>query len=143
MCIKIRPAKLSDIGPAHQLDRISFGVDAWSLLDYAGVFSVHSVKKFTALVDEKFAGFAAAEYDPERKAACLMTIAVDPEYRRRGIGSALLKHCEDAFPGKHFYLNVDSENQAAIKLYEKAGYRQTGSEPAYYLNGHDAIIMEK
>lgn len=143
MCFEIRPAKLNDIGAAHQLDQISFGVDAWSMLDYAGVFSFPGVKKYTAIFNGKFAGFAAVEYDPLRKAVCLMTLAVAPQYRQKGIGFALLKHCEDAFPRKHFYLNVDIENQAAIRLYEKAGYQRTGIEPAYYMNGHDALIMEK
>ncbi|MBQ4513798.1 MAG: GNAT family N-acetyltransferase [Anaerolineaceae bacterium] len=143
MCFEIRPSKLSDIGAAYQLDQISFEVDAWTMLDYAGVFSFPGVKKFTAIVDAKLVGFAAAEYDPQRKAVCLMTLAVDPQYRKKGIGFALLKQCEDAFPQKHFYLNVDIENQAAIRLYEKAGYQRTGIEPAYYRNGHDALIMEK
>ena len=143
MCFEIRKASFSDLGAAYQLDQESFGADAWTMLDYAGVFSFRSVKKFTALVDGKFAGFAASEYDPDRKAVCLMTLAVKPEFRRKGIASSLLRHCEDAFPAGNFYLMVDCENHAAIRLYQKSGYRQTGVRPAYYLNGHDALVMEK
>ena len=143
MSYVIRKAALSDLGPALQLDKETFGVDAWTFLDYMGVFSIRSIKKFTAEEDGTFAGFASMEFDHQKKAACLMTLAVRPEFRNRGIGTALLTACEEAFPGRKYYLNVDTANEPAIRLYERAGYRQTDIEPQYYLNGHDAIIMEK
>ena len=131
------------MGAAMQLDRETFGVDAWSILDFTGLFSFREIKKFSAFVDGKFAGFAASEYDHSHEAVCLMTIAVRPEYRNRGIGSALLIRCEEAFDAHRFRLNVDIENHSAIRLYQQAGYHQTGIDKAYYLNGHDALIMEK
>ncbi|MBQ6504430.1 MAG: GNAT family N-acetyltransferase [Flexilinea sp.] len=143
MSYVIRKAALSDLNAALQLDREAFGVDAWTFLDYMGVFSIRSVKKFSAEDDGQFAGFAAMEFDHRKRAACLMTLAVRPEFRNRGIGAGLLHTCEAAFPGKNYYLNVDEANKAAIRLYEREGYRQTGTEPGYYLNGHNAIIMEK
>ena len=143
MSFLIRKAALSDLNAALQLDREAFGVDAWTLLDYMGVFSIRGIKKFTAVEDGQFAGFAAMEFDSQKRAACLMTLAVRPEFRKRGIGAAMLHTCEEAFPEKNYYLNVDEANEAAIRLYEREGYRQTGTEPGYYLNGHNAIIMEK
>ena len=143
MNFEVRKSKLSDLGPALQLDKEAFGVDSWTVLDYAGVFSIRDVKKFTAVAEGKFAGFAASEFDAERGAVCLLTLAVRPEYREMGIGTALLRHCEEAFPVRRYYLNVDVENRTAIRLYEKSGYSRTGIEQAYYLNGHDALIMEK
>ena len=44
MSFKIRKAVLSDLNAALQLDREAFGVDAWTFLDYMGVFSIRSVK---------------------------------------------------------------------------------------------------
>ena len=83
MSYVIRKAVLSDLGPALQLDREAFGVDAWTFLDYMGVFSIRSVKNFTAEEDGQFAGFASIEFDHQKKAACLMTLAVQPEFRNR------------------------------------------------------------
>lgn len=143
MCFEIRKARPGDIGAALQLDRTAFGTDAWTFLDYAGVFSFPGVKKFTALVHGRFAGFAAAEYDREQDAVCMLTLAVCPEFRCRGIGGALLKCCEEAFPGTNCYLYVDVCNQTAIRLYKQCGYRQTGVKTAYYMNGHDALVMGK
>ena len=144
MCFEIRKAELKDLGSALELDRLSFGVDAWTVMDYIGLFSVRDVKKFTALADGQFAGFAASEFDREDGAVCLMTLAVDPRFRRRGIGTALLKAAESAFGQKQrFYLYADIQNEAAIRLYEHAGYKKTGVIPSYYINGNDALIMEK
>ncbi len=143
MCFEIRTAELKDLSAALALDKESFGVDAWTLLDYIGVFSMPDVKKFTALAEGNFAGFAASQYDREKSAVCLMTLAVDPRYRRRGIGSALLKAAEEAFGEVPAYLYVDQANSAAIRLYEKTGYQLTGRIPSYYMNGNDALVMEK
>ena len=142
MVFEIRKAELRDLGPALALDREAFGPDAWTVMDYAAVFSESSVKKFTAVTGGKFAGFGASEWDREQNAVCLMTLAVRPEFRSQGIGSALLKAMEEAF-GKSsaVYLYVDTENETAIRLYLRAGYEQTGMIPSYYMNGHDAIIM--
>ena len=143
MCFEIRNSVLSDLDPALKLDREAFDEDVWTLLDYIGVFSDREARRFTAVADGKFAGFGASEMDRENHAVCLLTLAVRPEYRNRGIGAALLKHMEEAFGRSDVYLYVDTENRGAIRLYEKAGYRKTGSIRSYYMNGHDALIMEK
>ena len=88
MVFEIRKAELRDLGPALALDREAFGPDAWTVMDYAAVFSENSVKKFTAVSGGKFAGFGASEWDREQNAVCLMTLAVRPEFRGRGIGFA-------------------------------------------------------
>ena len=142
MCFEIRKAELRDLGPALALDREVFGPDAWTVMDYAAVFSEKGVKKFTAVSGGKFAGFGASEWDREQNAVCLMTLAVRPEFRNRGIGSALLEAMETAFGDlSDVYLHVDSENETAIRLYLQNGYKQSGIIPSYYMNGHDAIIM--
>ena len=142
MVFEIRKAELRDLGPALALDREAFGPDAWTVMDYAAVFSENSVRKFTAVSGGKFAGFGASEWDREQNAVCLMTLAVRPEFRGRGIGSALLKAMEEAFgTSSDVYLYVDIENETAVRLYRRAGYKQTGIIPSYYMNGHDAIVM--
>ncbi|MBQ6508960.1 MAG: GNAT family N-acetyltransferase [Flexilinea sp.] len=141
MCFEIRKAELRDLGPALALDREAFGPDAWTVMDYAAVFSENGVKKFTAVAGGKFAGFGASEWDREQNAVCLLTLAVLPEFRNRGIGSALLHAMENAFGRSEVYLYVDIENKNAIRLYRRAGYEQAGIIPSYYLNGHDALIM--
>ena len=142
MKFEIRHYVFGDMQDALKLDQEAFGSDAWTLLDYLSVFTDRSVCRFTALADGQFAGFAAAELDKE-DFVYLLTLAVSPQFRRKGIASDLLKHCEEAFEAEGARLFVDDQNQAAIRLYEKAGYQTAGKISGYYMNGHDALIMEK
>ena len=142
MCFEIRQSVHGDLPDALKLDKEAFGKDAWTILDYISVFSDPSICRLTAVTEGKFAGFAAAELDEENR-VYLLTLAVRPEFRRKGIGAALLGSCEDAFEASGACLFTDDQNQAAIGLYESAGYRTVGRIPGYYMNGHDALIMEK
>ena len=143
MCVVIRKSAISDLEPAWKLDREVFKEDAWTLLDYIGVFTSPDICRFTALAEGEFAGFGASCMDQKENAVCLMNLAVHPKFQRRGIGRMLLDHIEKAFGPSDVYLYVDIENKNAIRLYEKAGYEHTGTIPAYYMTGNDALIMKK
>ena len=65
----------------------------------------------------------------------LMTIAVDPKFRGKGLGNALLKACfEDLLmtPVKRMVLEVAADNPAAIKLYQKLGFEKISERKGYY-----------
>ena len=77
----------------------------------------------------------------------MMNIAVDPNYRRQGVAAALIgelvRQLKDQ--GNHcLTLEVRASNDAAIKLYEKLGFAQTGRRPNYYRSPkEDALILRK
>jgi [ribosomal protein S18]-alanine N-acetyltransferase len=73
----------------------------------------------------------------------LMNVAVDPALRRRGIASALLeKMLERAGPDESYTLEVRPSNTVAIALYERFGFRASGTRRRYYQDtGEDAVIM--
>jgi len=76
----------------------------------------------------------------------IMSIAVLPNYRGRGIGSALLKALEDAFIEdgvQRIYLEVSQNNREGLRLYRKFGYRMVGVKRRYYPDGSDAFVMVK
>lgn len=53
------------------------------------------------------------------------TICVDPQFRGHGIGTALLKYAESVakdFNVKTVSLNVETEKEAAIRLYNRVGF---------------------
>jgi [ribosomal protein S18]-alanine N-acetyltransferase len=71
----------------------------------------------------------------------LTTIAVRPEYRRRGHARALIGAALAAYPNAgHVHLEVRPANTAAIALYESLGFRVTGRRPRYY-GDEDALLM--
>ena len=81
----------------------------------------------------------------------LLTLAVKPDFRRRGIARALLKAAmEDAWAagGASMYLEVSDENTAALDLYRTTGFVPVGRRTRYYrsVSGDgslvDAIVMQ-
>ena len=65
----------------------------------------------------------------------ILTIAVDPSERRRGIARALLEICETELVDNGvdtLFLEVAEDNEAAIKFYKGAGFEPIGRRPAYY-----------
>ena len=71
----------------------------------------------------------------------ITTIAVRPEYRRRGHARALVGAALAAYPKANYvHLEVRPTNGAAISLYESLGFRITGRRPRYY-GDEDALLM--
>ncbi|MGN0531791.1 MAG: ribosomal protein S18-alanine N-acetyltransferase [Eubacterium sp.] len=70
-------------------------------------------------------------------------VAVLPQYRQRGIAKALI---DEALKNdmRFITLEVRESNTPAIKLYEKAGFKNVGTRPNFYTDPiEDAIIMTK
>jgi len=74
----------------------------------------------------------------------LISIAVRPDSRRKGLGEVLLVELEKRLSRERpLKLEVRQSNLAAIHLYSKRGFTKTGVAEGYYGDGEDAIIMEK
>ena len=77
----------------------------------------------------------------------LLNVAVLPEFRLKGIGNALLKNAvgelKRLHPDTKLTLEVRQSNIAAVRLYEKFGFKVTGKRTKYYQKPEDdAILME-
>ena len=76
----------------------------------------------------------------------IVSIAVLPEHRRRGVGTLLVR---EAFKGMADYgasecfLEVRVSNVAAISFYRKMGFRIVARRRGYYLDGEDAYVMAR
>lgn len=73
-----------------------------------------------------------------------MNIVVKKDERNKGIGSSLLKeiiHIAKKLKAKTITLEVNENNEPAIKLYKKYGFEQVGLRKKYYNNKEDAILM--
>lgn len=74
----------------------------------------------------------------------LLTIAVDPASRRQGIGQRLVSRFLAAAHqagAATAYLEVASDNAAALALYAASGWIAAGCRPNYYAPGVDAAVM--
>ena len=74
----------------------------------------------------------------------LISIAVRPDSRRKGLGEALLVELEKRLSNERpLRLEVRQSNFAVFHLYSKRGFTKTGLAEGYYGDGENAIVMEK
>lgn len=115
----------------------------WNAAEFASLLATPGT--IAIVRPEGFAlGWAAADETE------LLTLAVHPDARRRGIGGALLAAFEAAAweaGARTMFLEVAETNAAALALYARAGLVAVGRRPGYYPSpggeGADALILRK
>jgi len=75
-----------------------------------------------------------------RKTGVLEFVATAPEFRKQGIGYALLAHIITALPYDSYMLEVADNNKSAIHLYERLGFKEFKQVAAARRNGVNAFI---
>jgi ribosomal protein S18 acetylase RimI-like enzyme len=145
MAVTLRPECLQDEPFIHRLvlETIAgeLGISAWPEpmrshlpgVQYAGRRQSHRVNYPTAVsqvieADGAEAGWAVVDTRPDE--VRIVDIMVLPELRGRGIGAAAIRGIQAAAAesGKPVRLNVYITNYAAIRLYERLGFRRTGGD---------------
>ena len=113
---------------------------AWSADAFARLLALPGV--FGCLAEgEGFALLRAVLDEAE-----ILTIAVVPGARRRGLGAALVSAglAGAALRGvRACFLEVAAGNAAARGLYAAAGFAAIGRRPGYYEDGADALVMRR
>ena len=142
--VEIVRAMWRDAWALSRLDKRCFSPsDAYGWPTYLALCLWPGVVALKAMVDGRPIGFVAG--DPRRRHGyvAIVTLAVDPDWRRRGLGERLLRECEARFDLPRFRLQVRPSNATAIRLYGRLGYQTIGRLPGYYADGEDAYLMEK
>ena len=90
-------------------------------------------------------GYVGAQIVPDE--ADMMNLAVDAQYRRQGIGKALVEHLIASLQERmvrSLTLEVRVSNAPAVSLYEGMGFLTVGRRPNYYQKPkEDAWIIRK
>jgi GNAT superfamily N-acetyltransferase len=73
--------------------------------------------------------------DPATEAAKIRAIFVHPAWARRGLGSLILRHCEEAARGAGFSELEMGSTLTGVPLYTLRGYRETGRVDVALPNG--------
>ncbi|MCS7094758.1 MAG: ribosomal protein S18-alanine N-acetyltransferase [Thaumarchaeota archaeon] len=93
-------------------------------------------------VERGFSKFGGLRF---RKLGHVVSIAVMPEHRRKGIGKALMleamKAMRNVYHCDEVYLEVRVSNEPAIKMYESLGFAIVDTIKHYYLDGENAHVM--
>lgn len=143
--IRVRIAKSSDLDDIYELDVQTFAMP-WSkeALSY-DILENDNAFVIVAEYEGEFAGYA--DIWTVLDEADLNSIAVRVDFRRKGIGDAIMLAMTEMLPANGvatINLEVRVSNMPAIKLYKKYGFNECGVRPGYYLdNGEDALIMKR
>jgi ribosomal protein S18 acetylase RimI-like enzyme len=97
-----------------------------------------------AEVDGEVRGYVDVIAQPWKQMGWVANLAVDRDYRRRKIGTTLLKHArqwakEEGLQG--LALEATTKNYPALCLYEKLGFRFCGFNDHYYPNQDIALFF--
>jgi len=139
----VEQATWRDLNQLRNIEKVCFPQDAWPLWDLIGVLTLPNVVRLKAVADNRMVGFIAGDIRNSEKMAWIATVGVLPEYRGRGVGTALMKACEEQLDIPTIRLSVRLSNEGAVRLYQHLGYQRVGIWPNYYLDGEDAVVMEK
>lgn len=136
--IVIRSAEAGDIPGILEIERECFDSDAWSDDDFCYRLAEDGFITLVAVGDGRLAGYCAvsAFYDIN-----VDSVAVSPDFRRRGIARGLLLAAFEGRSGKVF-LEVRASNAPAQALYKSMGFEKISERRNYYDRPlEDAIIM--
>ncbi|MGI9002242.1 MAG: ribosomal protein S18-alanine N-acetyltransferase [Pseudonocardia sp.] len=147
--VVIDALRTSDVARCAALERLLFsGDDPWGELAFRYEVASSGHHYLAARDGGRLVGYAGLVFvaDPPDAEAEVHTIGVDPAHQRRGIGRALLRGLltvADAAAATVF-LEVRTDNAAALRLYEAEGFMVVGLRKRYYQpSGADAHTMRR
>jgi len=140
--LDIQRLSYPDLPQVMAIERRAYATP-WSLAMFVLELSKPSGVCLAARRGDELAGFlVCARYDTVWH---IMNVAVDPDARRQGIATQLLRELFQQVGDDdraQFTLEVRRSNRGAIELYERHGFRSAGVRRRYYQdNGEDALIM--
>jgi len=97
-----------------------------------------------ASVKEEIAGYAVATAN--ERSGHIISIAVAPSHRRKGVGTALLRAAINGLVRGGacvVHLEVGKGNRSAIAFYERMGFAKSSEIKRYYPNGEDALVLAR
>lgn len=148
MSFRLAPLRRTDLARCAELETVLFpGDDPWRESAFRAELEAghHYVGAYT---DGGLVGYAGLSIVGQRgnAEANVHTIGVDPAWQGHGIGRALLRALlarADEFEAP-VYLEVRTDNEAAIGLYEAHGFIRIGMRRRYYWpSGADAYTMAR
>ena len=141
--IEIRRVRIDDIITIVEIEKNSYP-DPWSEKMFERELQLEFSNFFVAIEDREIAGYICLWTVSDE--GHLTNITVKEKFRRKGLGSRLMKYIIDisyAMKIKKMFLEVRASNCPALKFYEKFGFKKIGLRKKYYPNSDDAVVMAK
>jgi len=144
----IRPFRMSDLEAVMRIERASFGDDAYDRKLFAELFEECGRLFLVAPVGADIRAYmvTATSIRRETRVAELVSVAVGPRWRGRGIASALMRGTLRRLRlrgVRRVTLAVRATNWRAQALYARYGFTRLRKVRGYYEDGEDALVLVK
>jgi ribosomal-protein-alanine N-acetyltransferase len=149
--VELRGYRRTDLEAMFRLDETCFAAafrfDRTSMRRFAeagAALTVVAVKSDEAA--DRVVGFVIVHLERRERAGYVVTLDVDPEFRRSGLAGRMMDDVEaraGLARAVRMELDVFAENEAAIRFYEGRGYVRLGVRPDFYGAGMDALAYSK
>lgn len=145
--LAIRP--LGSDAEAEACAAIMAGSEPWLTLGRGLEASLRLLRdpdreRYVAIVEGRLAGFLILNLNGAF-VGYLQTLCITPDFRGRGLGSALVAFAEERIFREHpnVFLCVSSFNHGARRLYERLGYTVVGELTDYVVPGQSEFLFRK
>ena len=137
--IDVRAFERRNLARIVQIERASFGKDAWAAELFVEYWRQSPELFLIARQGRRIAGYSITRTNG--RGAELESIAVDPRYRGRGVGQALMDATVAQLKAGALRLMVSTSNAPALRFYRQYGFVRTRLVKRYYGAGRDAWRM--
>jgi len=147
MQITIEDASPKHLDKLYEIESRCFEKEAFTKQQIASLLASYNSVGLIAKLNGEIVGFVIGMLHREngKMVGHVLTVDVLPEHRRKGVGLRLLKEIEDIFRGKGAevsVLEVREDNIAALRLYQKLGYKRTAQLKYYYGDSHGILLRK-
>lgn len=152
---QIREASIEDIPKIMMINRICLP-ENYTYFFFESILKGYPKSFLIAEIDEEIVGYIMCRVERSlskfekmgfKKLGHIISIAILPEYRRRGLARSLLENAlkilKEDYECEEAYLEVRVSNSAAISLYKKCGFTVIRVAKGYYIDGEDAYVMAR
>lgn len=140
--VQFRPMQKGDVARVAELERLCFRTP-WSEASLAGELKNRLASYRVGELEGRVVTYGGMWIFFDE--AHITNVAVDPEYRKRGIGHELMREMMRAAVlrgAEKMSLEVRVTNEAAQRLYASIGFVAEGRRKKYYSDtGEDALIL--
>lgn len=142
--LKIRSFTPSDLDAILEIEQSSFSLDAFSRKTFLNLFSKFSDLFIVAETNGKILGYMITLHLHRR--GHIISIAIDPSFRQKGIGSALANFTFEKlllYGAEIVDLEVRVTNKRGIDFWRHLGFLPLRVARRFYVDGEDALRMRK
>jgi len=151
---KLRQFELDDLQSVMQINRVClpenytdfFFIDLYRRFPKTFVVAEENGEVVGYIMCRVEVGLSNFGFSGLIKKGHIVSVAVLPERRRKGLGKALIIESMNnmrLYNAKQCFLEVRMTNTPAISLYKKLDFEITRTIHGYYADGEDAYVMSK